>query len=531
MKNRLAILGIVIFAVVLSACSIGGPQTTLRIVSGSENETLEPIVKRFAQQNNMDIHMTYKGSVDISMLLENESEEFDAVWPANSLWIALGDKNHRVKHSESIMRSPVVLGVKHSLAKELGWIGKDVTVQDILQAAEQDRMRLMMTSATQSNSGASAFFGFLYAFANSPDILTTENLNDPQVQEQVKAILSKVDRSSESSGWLRDLFLKNYDQYDAMFNYEALIIEMNQELVKNGKEPLYVVYPTNGLAIADSPLAFVNSGDASKEEAFLKLQQYLLSEPVQNEILAKGRRTGLVGLSPDKVDKNVFNPDWGVDVARVLSPIKFPAAPVIQQALDLYQTALRKGSFTVYALDYSGSMREEGETELKSAMRTLLDQEQARRYLLQASPTDVTIVLTFNEGVINANDISKWTVRGNDEQALDSLLQAIENQAPDGNTNIYSPVALGLELMNQQGIQDHFPSIILMTDGQSNNGSLQEVQDAIARTGLGNVPVYAITFGDASLEQLDALTKLTGGRIYDGTKDLISAFRKAKGNN
>ena len=217
---------------------------------------------------------------------------YDAIWPANSLWISLGDKNHLVKDSESILRSPVVLGVKRSLAQSLGWIGKDVHVQDVLDAAEGGKMRLMMTSATQSNSGASAYIGFLYAFAGSPDVLTSDNLKDPQVRSKVQRILGAINRSSESSGWLRDLFLRQYDQYDAMFNYEALVIEMNQALVKTSREPLYAVYPVDGLAIADSPLAYINNGNAEQEKVFLKLQQYLLSAPVQNEILGLGGASG-----------------------------------------------------------------------------------------------------------------------------------------------------------------------------------------------------------------------------------------------
>jgi Ca-activated chloride channel family protein len=69
-----------------------------------------------------------------------------------------------------------------------------------------------------------------------------------------------------------------------------------------------------------------------------------------------------------------------------------------------------------------------------------------------------------------------------------------------------------------------------MTDGQSNQGSIDDVRSAIAATGL-NVPTYNITFGDASVDQLKQLADLTKGRVFDGTKDLITAFRNAKGNN
>src|SRR5262249_21877739 len=122
------ILAVVYTCVAACMPSLGfnsAPTSTLRIVSGSENETLEPLVKQFGQQNGVNIEVSYKGSLDIMLLLENGSSEYDAIWPANSLWISLGDKNRIVKDSESIMRSPVVLGVKRSVAQKLGWIGKD----------------------------------------------------------------------------------------------------------------------------------------------------------------------------------------------------------------------------------------------------------------------------------------------------------------------------------------------------------------------------------------------------------------------
>src|SRR4029077_20324122 len=97
----------------------------------------------------------------------------------------------------------------------------------------------MMTSATQSNSGASAYLGFLYAFAGKPDVLTRPQLQSAKVRDKARQLLESVDRSAGSSGWLKDLFLKQYDRYDAMVNYEALVIEANQELASRSQEPLY----------------------------------------------------------------------------------------------------------------------------------------------------------------------------------------------------------------------------------------------------------------------------------------------------
>ena len=176
------------------------------------------------------------------------------------------------------------------MARSLGWTGKEVSVEAILKVAEAGKLRYMMTSATQSNSGASAYLGYLYAFAGKPDVLTSAHLRNPAVQGKIKRILGTVNRSAGSSGFMKDLFLQKYDDYDAMVNYEAVVIETNLALVAQGKEPLVVIYPADGLAIADSPLGYIDRNDPAKAALFKKLQEYLLSDPVQQEILKQGRR-------------------------------------------------------------------------------------------------------------------------------------------------------------------------------------------------------------------------------------------------
>src|SRR5690242_8790165 len=85
----------------------GASGADLMLLSGSENKSLEPLFQRFAEKNNISLHVDYLGSVDIMLQLENGAPGYDAIWPANSLWVDLGDKQKRVRHLSSIMRSPV----------------------------------------------------------------------------------------------------------------------------------------------------------------------------------------------------------------------------------------------------------------------------------------------------------------------------------------------------------------------------------------------------------------------------------------
>src|SRR5262249_32298138 len=148
--------------------------------------------------------------------------------------------------------------------------------------------------------------------------------------KQIRELLSGINRSSGSSGWLKDLFLQGQPagsnqgaggaqsntqtaqspaSYDAMVNYESTLIETNQELLRRGLEPLYIIYPTDGLVIADSQLGYVDHGDKAKEQFFRKLQDYLLSDKIQTRFLQLGRRTGFAGELTN-APADVFRADW-----------------------------------------------------------------------------------------------------------------------------------------------------------------------------------------------------------------------------
>jgi Ca-activated chloride channel family protein len=278
--------------------------------------------------------------------------------------------------------------------------------------------------------------------------------------------------------------------------------------------------------IADSQLGYVDNGDKDKEAFFRKLQDYLLSSTVQAQLLQLGRRTGFAG-DVQNAPAAVFRSEWGIDTKKILSPIKLPGEEVILEALNLYQTAFRKPSLTVFCLDFSGSMDGNGGIgRVKEAMQLLLDQEQAKKYFLQASADDRVIVLPFDDNIL-----ADWQVNGNQPDSLRSVLDQITAMKAGGGTDIYSPVIKGIDEILSQDSDRFIPAVILMTDGESNTGKKFEDLQAAWTSNGKDIPVFAITFGDASEVQLRQITQLTRGNIFDGKKDLVTAFRKAKGYN
>jgi Ca-activated chloride channel homolog len=510
-----------IVLVCLSGCSEKKP-VDFKFVAGSENKTLEPVVLEFCKAHNMVCAFDYKGSLDIGAMLQpGQPLEIDAVWPAASLWVDLFDTSRRVKNLKSISQSPVILGVRASKAAELGWTQHPVSTLDIVQAVKDRKLKFLMTSATQSNSGASAYLAMLAVLVGKPDVIEAADLDNPQLQDQIKVLMSGVERSSGSSGWLKDLFLASRSdgsEFDAMWNYESVLKETNDALAAQGKEKLWAVYPSDGVFVSDSPLGFVDRGRGPDvEKLFNDLQAYLESPEAQAKIAALGRR---VALSDAKAPAE---PDWNFDPGRLVTSVRTPAPEVIQRALVLYQEALRRPSLTAFCLDYSGSMQGDGEKQLEEAMSFLLTPAEASKVLVQWMPKDKLHVFTFNGHVID-------DLEGDGTPASQQkLLSFVTAQSADGGTDMYSCLTQAAEWIADQPDRDaYLPAILVMTDGQS-EGDVNAFEQAWRRG--PPIPVFGVTFGDANETQLDKLATITRARVFDGRKDLQGAFRAARGYN
>ena len=472
-----------------------------------------------ARKNNIKLSIDYAGTIDIMEKL-NSKEQYDAVWTSNSIWLYMLDKSVSVKNSKSTSINPVVFGIKKSKAKELGFIDKEVSTKDILTEIQNGKLKFSMSSATQTNTGATAYLGFLATLAGNPEILKVEDLDNAELRENVKNLFSGVTRTSGSEEFLEEMFIKG--DYEAVVTYETSIININKKLEEQGREPLYIIYAKDGVSISDSPLAYIDNSDKDKLEIFEKLQSYILSEEGQQELLKTGRRVWYGGVNPN-ADKTIFNPNWGIDTTKYLVPVKYPSTAVIKKALALYQSELRKPTHTVFCLDYSGSMSGEGEQQLVSAMKYILTEEEASKNMLQFSSKDKISVITFNQEIKN-----KWNIENGVQ--TQELIENIENEEPTGMTNIYLATSEALNILKTEDMDKYNLSIILMTDGLSNKGNFYDVKKLYTNIGR-DIPVYSIMFGSASASQLDDIAKISNAKVFDGRTNLLEAFKKVRSYN
>lgn len=510
LHKKIKILIGLFMAVILCSCSTAKEEVdTFTILSSSENKDLEQMLTEFASENKINLSFEYTGSLNIPSKITSEQNKYDAVWSSNSIWNA-SIPSSVLKYSKAISINPVIFAVKQSKYYSLNF-SKDTVVSDLVSAVESNNLKFLMPSVTQTNSGASAYLGFLNCLAGNPPVLTEEDLDSKILHENLKKLFNGVLRNSGSDEYLIDIF--SLGDYDAVVNYESSLIKLNKKLIKEKKEPLIFIYPSDGVSISDSPFAYVDNKNDNKLEEFKLLQNFLLSQNVQKKLEETGRRTSYGGLVSND---DVFKASYGIDKNSYLSPIKYPASSVIKKALTLYQDLLRKPAAVVFCLDYSGSMTGAGNMQLVDAMNKILNHEEASKDLIQFSEKDKIFVIPFESEI-------RWIKSAESGVDTYNLIYKIKTEEPYGNTNIYKPIENAMEVLSDFDSETFTKSIVLMTDGKSNEGYINS-------NGY-NIPVYSIMFGQANPEQLNQLSKVSKGKTFDGKKSLVDAFKEIRAYN
>ena len=500
--------------------NISNKPNTLYILSSYENKAVENEVSEYARSIGKSVHFDYMGDLDIVEELNYNSKNYDAVWISNSMWLYMLNNPYLASDSKSISISPVVFGIKKSKAKELGLIENNVTNDTILNLIKEKKIKYVMSSVTQTNTGATAYLGFLSSLAGNPEVLTEDMLNNEELQNNLTSLFSGVERVSGDDDFLQKMFLNN-DDYEAVIAAESSLIDINKELVKNKKEPLYLIYPTDGVAVNDSTFGFINNV-SSKEELFLDIQGYLLSKDGQKMLGNNGVRTWYGGTNA-KANKKLFNPDWGIDTTRYLNVTRFPSKNVITSAINLYIEKFRKPTHVVFCLDYSGSMYGSGEEELKKAMNYILNNSEASKDKLQFTKNDKITVIPFNSKVQGI-----WTSSNGVD--TEKLLSNINSTASNGATALYDAIIEGLKVLDSEEDNNYTKTIIAMTDGAVNVGSYSSLEKKYKKINK-DIPIYSITFGDAREYQLEEIAKLSNAKVFDGKTDLLKAFKEVRGYN
>jgi Ca-activated chloride channel family protein len=509
----------------LAGCGSGGatsggkPAATLDVIAGSELKDVEPILADAERATGVHVAMTYAGTIaGIDRLAAGDKH--DAAWFAQDKYLAMSSAGKNVKSRTRIMLSPVIVGVKHSVAGRLGWNGgKKVRWRDIQAAVGAGQFRYAMTNPSTSNSGFSAVLSISTALAGTGDALRPAEVNKAAIATFYKG--QKI--VSGSSGWLSDAFVAAQDRADGIITYEASIEALNAD--NRLTEKLDRVYPSDGVMTADYPLDLLNQ---SKQDAYDKVVAYLKTPDVQKRIAETTHRR--------PTDSSVASA-----YPAIVAETSFPAsASAVQQLLLRFLNQDRVPAHSFYVLDKTGSMEGKdgtGKTRIARVQEALGvlagDDDTLTGQFARFNNRERITILTFSEQV--EVDKTFTMARTNDPAVFAAVKKLADSLEANGSTAIYTALETALAEAVRDRAKDagRYASIVLMTDGENNRGDNYDRFEAkwnalpeYAR----HIHIFPIFIGEASPEELGRLATLTGGRAFDARHETLSEiFKEIRG--
>lgn len=497
----------------------------LRVLAGSELADLEPLLQEVAEESGVTVHMDYVGTLDgVDMVRGGETaDRYDAIWFSSNRYLNLYPESREVLSAETpVMASPVVLGVRASAADRLGWQpDTEVTWSDIAEAAADGELSYGMTSPAASNSGFTALVGVASALADTGTALESGDV--AEVTPALTEFFSGQRLTAGSSGWLADEYVRRAgrDELDGMINYESVLLSLEES--GHLAEPMRVVYPADGAITADYPLSLLDTATEEAAEDYRALVDHLTSPEVQEQISAQTYRRP---LTPDGRGATQDFP--------AVTELPFPArAEVVDQLVAAYFDRIRRPARTVYVLDVSYSMEGERIESLRTAMHTLAGADQdslAGRHLRFYGREEVTLI-AFDGAV---RPPRTFTVPAEDpDPVLADISETVDGLPLGSATAVYDALVAAYDELGDVD-EDRFTSIVLLTDGEVNEGrDFAEFRDGFhARLPeeKRDVPVFTVLFGEANTAELTELSELAGGQVFDARRTpLAEVFREIRG--
>jgi Ca-activated chloride channel homolog len=502
------------------ACSANGPGVSessgpaLSVLAGSELKDVEPLLPDLQRATGIRLQLNYVGSLDGAQRIVG-GDPAKLAWFSSARYLdLLQGGSGRIAAQQKIMLSPVVMGVKHSVATRFGWTNNpNVTWADIAARAKAGELHFGMTNPAASNSGFVALVGVAEAFAQSGSALDAGTIN----AAALKDFFSGQALTAGSSGFLATSYVRSQDSLDAMINYESVLLTLNQGSQLH--EKLDLVYPRDGIATADYPLLLL---DRSQRDAYDKVTAWLRRPEIQTRIMqTTNRRPALPEVKPDARFPS-----------QVLVELPFPGSlDVVNRLIAVYLDQARPPAHAIFVLDTSGSMQGARLDALKRALLDLTggDTTITGQFARFRQREEITIIL-FNDRVYQKRD---FTV--NDTGASSPDLAAIRTYVntfqAGGGTAIYDAVYAGYQAAEtaMRTQPDRLYSIVLMTDGENNVGrdgrrflSDYRLLPDQARA----VRTFAVLFGEASPTELKQVADTTGGTVFDGRASSLSQVFK-----
>lgn len=509
-RDGLSCLLVVALAVGLAGCdpSPGAAERpVLRVLGGSELEDMAPILRQAEDALHIKVELSRTGSVEGAKRLADPATaaKYDAVWFGADQFFGMWPDSRRalLRQSPPLMRSPVVFGVRATLADQLGWSGGgSAGWSAIVDTIAGGRFRYGMTRPDHSNSGLAGLVAVATAAAGTGLPVTAADI--PAIQPALRRFFAGHRLTADTSRVLSDSYVAQVgsggadcgrkdspEGVDGLIIYESEVRRMAATLPEDCR--LTAVYPSEGTIIAEYRLSLLRGTGAAQQHTFDRLWRWLFTPETQTRIRdLTGRRPGNPAVAPDLG-------------ALPVPQLRYPTDPdVLRKLVDRYREQVRPPSRMVFVLDVSDSM----DTNMPLLRQALAG-------LTGSDPDDPTTYFSFLPG--ERVDFVPFTSQAQPPRRF--VLPAGESTAPTlasirtyaqkdlkarGNTAMYDALERAHQLVRPwlaepvaAGAPAPATSIVLFSDGQNNCGA--DYTDYLKfRAGLSAreraVPVHTIAF-------------------------------------
>ncbi|CUH79876.1 vWA domain-containing protein [Tropicibacter naphthalenivorans] len=474
------------------------PRLGLNILASAAHRVHEDDLRAVASANRIELTFQYLEAPEMRAALDNEVFS-DVVWPMTSLWLPPEMRAQGV----AVLHMPVVLGVAPDIAEDLGWTQReDILWSEISDAAQSGAFTLSMGATGRTDDGALAVLGALAA--GWGDVLTPEGLANPTAQASARHLLAQVDRSVGRADWVAGA------QTQAVIGFEGDILSAGR--------PLHIVYPADGLAVADAPFALIPGRGAEQAQAYAVLRDHLTSGALD----ARGYRTK-PAMDAEIFTKNGARPKLPVDA------IALPDPQVARDALTLAETELRKPALTVYLADMSKSVTPEAFEDQKEALKRMFEPAILRKHGMDVNARDVNIVIPYAENI--DQPISAEGNRAiNLDFAQDQISKAVQSDSV--SRDAYYALYEAFEAMGHHAsgatLSGFDPRIVVLTGGETLDNTKEALYAHMAQTPYAS----AVTIDVVAIEgevpaALTTLAVSTGGTAHAAglLRDRVMAAR------
>jgi len=523
LKRAPLLLALLVVSGVFAACdsSNSSPDANspdvLTVMAGSEVKDIEPLLADLRAATGVQLVMSYTGTLDGAEAIDDGAAT-DIAWFSNGHYLSLLPKaGKRIVAQTKVMLSPVIIGVKQSVAQKFGWVNNpNVTWRDIEAKAADGSFHFAMTNPAASNSGLCALIGVASALSGSSDAIDAGTID----QSALTSFFKGQTLTAGSSGFLADSYVRQQDSVDGIVNYESILMSLND----GGKlhEPMTLIYPKEGIITADYPFMLLNG---AKRNAYDKVVAWLTLPDTQKRIMSTTlRRPSVPGVAP------------ATRFPTGLIELPYPSRlETINSLITTYLDKIRKPASAIFVLDLSGSMAGDRLDSLKKSLTQLtgLDTSLTGTFSRFRARETITFI-TFSTTVLDSRD---FTIDDTDPNGRDmtAIRDYVDSLTTYNSTAIYGALERAYSTAQSKiaGDPNRLYSIVLMTDGDNNSG-VDSAGFASYYAGLSAnvqaVKVFPILFGEGNVADMKTLATLTGGTTFDAkSNSLETIFKQIRG--